>query len=853
MKKLILVLLIACSFSKIHAILPPGVTQLDGKQAPFLNCIFEDSHKRTWVTFSRMLSSVYRSGNGYGYYDSAYQFHKVSSTGIFLDVIEFKKDVFITHEFGLFRHINDSVVLYPEFDKSSELTEFRDSVFVGTFGNGLKIWKDGKAFTRNIKINGVSYDTIISVFASGNTLWLGTNKGVVKYENGQYKLMPLPAGAINPNIYNSIRSVVVDGRGNVWCANDVIADTIPNLFLMLKGTDQWIPAQSHFKDQCLENRILPNSFNRLVVARNGSVLIATLYGVIELNDNSIHCFPVLDDRSFYNYNIEWLRMQNPYYVAMEDKDGNYQCINLNGYYKIDRLQYDIESLAKSLDGTHSHVFSTMDFNDVQAGVANDGTLFNGSDMFYKLLNGKTFTMPQIKCTQLLFNSTLWVAAHSKSTGENRVAVMQYRQRGSDFSPGPVNQKTPEFDSGVIRNYNRIWRMDKIMIDEFKAKFKKDPNYVIPEAILDWPGNNLPGNNGQLAPYMDVDNDAVYSPQNGDYPLIKGDRMLWWVFNDLADHTESGDKPLGIQVKGSCYAFRNLKSNPKDSDYLINRTLFFRYEVMYCGYETFDSVKIGIFVDPDIGDYTDDGASCDSVNRVAYAFNGDNFDNGPYGLGKNPPLVAVKFLNKPLQSFIKNSPKSSLYINTSREFYALLNNSYLYNDSVYPMPEHYADPVPPCQYSALHTPVDTRFLMVTSMDLRRPGQQDFIDWSYSVLYDPNTDYLTQKCNEPLAKMQMVQRWYDNNTFPSHPYWTSDVKSLKTFDLKIYPNPAGSFVQIQSSEEMSEVTLMDISGKEILSVQPGSAELSLPLPSLQTGIYLIKIVTRYGTRMEKLLVH
>ncbi|GIR59735.1 MAG: hypothetical protein CM15mP65_23160 [Crocinitomicaceae bacterium] len=41
----------------------------------------------------------------------------------------------------------------------------------------------------------------------------------------------------------------------------------------------------------------------------------------------------------------------------------------------------------------------------------------------------------------------------------------------------------------------------------------DPNYVIPEAILSWPGNGyIPcGHNEFIAPFNDLDLDGLYEP------------------------------------------------------------------------------------------------------------------------------------------------------------------------------------------------------------------------------------------------------------------------------------------------------------------------------------------------------
>ena len=66
---------------------------------------------------------------------------------------------------------------------------------------------------------------------------------------------------------------------------------------------------------------------------------------------------------------------------------------------------------------------------------------------------------------------------------------------------------------------------------------QSPGYIIPNDILNWPahgdttlGNSL-GMLPYIAPFIDVDNDDIYNPSQGDYPCIKGDEAVYIVMND----------------------------------------------------------------------------------------------------------------------------------------------------------------------------------------------------------------------------------------------------------------------------------------------------------------------------------
>jgi hypothetical protein len=64
----------------------------------------------------------------------------------------------------------------------------------------------------------------------------------------------------------------------------------------------------------------------------------------------------------------------------------------------------------------------------------------------------------------------------------------------------------------------------------------DPNYEIPKGIKNWPahGDVSKGQAANLAPFIDVDNDGVYSPELGDYPSIPGTRCLLNITHQYPD-------------------------------------------------------------------------------------------------------------------------------------------------------------------------------------------------------------------------------------------------------------------------------------------------------------------------------
>jgi hypothetical protein len=142
---------------------------------------------------------------------------------------------------------------------------------------------------------------------------------------------------------------------------------------------------------------------------------------------------------------------------------------------------------------------------------------------------------------------------------------------------------------------------------------------------------------------------LYDPHDGDYPLIKGDQMLWWVFNDaLANHTETGSvAAMNVQVQVSAYAYTC--PTVADSDKVINYTTFYNYKIINKSTSTINSFRVGVVSDVDLGYYNDDYVGCDVQNNFAFVYNGDNYDeDSPYSTGyhSNTPYFSFNVLKGP---------------------------------------------------------------------------------------------------------------------------------------------------------------------------------------------------------------
>lgn len=294
----------------------------------------------------------------------------------------------------------------------------------------------------------------------------------------------------------------------------------------------------------------------------------------------------------------------------------------------------------------------LDINNVRA------TILNGGDMWWDLMHGQ-YEIPKGGGVTSLYAGSLWIGGID--AGNNlKVAAMTYRQGGNDFWPGPLDGSAAVTSSTCLQ-WDKIFTITRQEVDNFRAT-------GIPTAnITGWPAL---GPGGQaLAPYYDADGSGDYNPLAGDYPdydmtgtrgcsaQLKGDKTLWWVFNDAGNiHTETGGSSIGLEIQAQAFAF-----NTNDE---INNMTFYKYKII--NKSTFDvhSTYFGVWADADLGGAGDDYVGCDVTRGLGYCYNGDLVDDGVLGgentYGANPPAVGIDFFEGPYAdpNFIADPVSSS---------------------------------------------------------------------------------------------------------------------------------------------------------------------------------------------------
>lgn len=301
--------------------------------------------------------------------------------------------------------------------------------------------------------------------------------------------------------------------------------------------------------------------------------------------------------------------------------------------------------------------------------------------------------------------SLWVGGRDVN-GQLKVAAMRYGQMGNDYYPGPLNIVNAMVDADNCIAYDRIWKIEKWQVDEFKVRLNQ-PDYAIPDVILNWPAHSdiSQGFGYNLATYYDTDGSGDYNPLAGDFPyynqdtvpdleyrrmMLKGDQTLWWVMNDMGDiHTESGGNPIGIEVRCMAYGFNTCGP--------LADVTFYEYEIINRGSFTLVDTYVGLWVDADAGFAQNNRSQCDVARSLGYAFDmpngngnathacGINLLGGPYldndgmdndgdGIADNEVFGMSKFLTGA-------SDNVAAEPNTVSDFYNLLRGHWTNGNSI----------------------------------------------------------------------------------------------------------------------------------------------------------------------------
>ncbi|MBK8968820.1 MAG: T9SS type A sorting domain-containing protein [Lewinellaceae bacterium] len=287
-----------------------------------------------------------------------------------------------------------------------------------------------------------------------------------------------------------------------------------------------------------------------------------------------------------------------------------------------------------------------------------GLFFNGSAGTFLALEDSV-TAPTI----LAYSP--WIAG--KDPGGNlRVAAADFISSSipDDYRTGGVATLENEFD--------RVWAINRAQLRAMREDFRLDNSLddPVPLDIITWPGKGNPNLKYNLdfspvqtnpdhfpAPFVDVNNDGRYNVYDGDYPVLKGDQMVWWAFTDSTKHGKTFTDPMLVDFQVAAYTYDCLP-NP-----LLEKSLFVDYTLINRSGNTYAESYLGFFTDPDLGCHFDDFIGSAPQADAWYVYNADADDDdscsGRSGFGTTIPVQTVQYLNHSLnQSMYYANPSVS---------------------------------------------------------------------------------------------------------------------------------------------------------------------------------------------------
>jgi hypothetical protein len=390
--------------------------------------------------------------------------------------------------------------------------------------------------------------------------------------------------------------------------------------------------------------------------------------------------------------------------------------------------------------------ATLEINNVRA------LYLNGGDMFWDVLGSRLPRYEIPKTTEpgqipknAIFAASIWIGGRERvpSGSPNLVVQAQtYRQGIQTYWPGPLDAAKGLLNEAMItRNqcsgWDHHWTVTRREVLDFINNYPYSSIEEISDNIRYWParGNenadDRPGYGGigvpsqNLARFYDVNNDNLYDPLDGDYPLLPGtysdtgryafasngcsrcadielnpgggaDQVVWWVANDVGatkryrvPNPASALTPIGLEIQYEAFGYS--ASDP------TNDMTFLRQLIINKGNLIIDSCYFGQWTDPDLGNYNDDYIGCDVRRGLAICYNGDDFDEGAQGYGYNPPSVAVDFFYGPFADAndgIDNNKNGEI----DEECEAIIMSNFMYfNNTGTGIPDFSTDPDSPLEY------------------------------------------------------------------------------------------------------------------------------------------------------------
>jgi len=713
-----------------------------------------------------------------------------------------------------------------------------ESMYVGT-NQGLAVFSDNNWSYYTSSSSGLCNDVVLSLEMDGEgKLWIGTADGLCSFKNDIWEVYNTQNSGL---LSNEISALKADTHGNLW-----IGTTETGLHLLSGSTIRNLSQLFDYPMHASQH------ITSILLAENGDVF--TFVRLAGLSTFSYKLMKITPEKAFvYDYPASLG------YLA--EKGGLLYFTRSNAR--------ELFTFNTSLANLHDDI-GTLETSGISADFSSSGRIGWTLDM-HELPH---FEIPAGSRKSTVFTGRLWIGGKSE-TNQLHLAGERYGQVGNDFWPGPVSSQV-EMSQAEMEKWHTVWKISLEEIDYHRTHWYES-SYVMPYSIAHWPahGDTLLGQTRYIAPYVDSNGNGVYEPLSGDYPVIRGDKAVFFVLNDMQDeHGETGGLPLGVEIHGLAYAFEA----PNDS--ALKHAIFVNYQIINRSENDYDSLYLANFVDLDLGAVFDDFVGCDTTTNSYFVYNGSDVDgNGePYAYGTHPPSQAVTLLNKPMTNFIyfNNSSGSLGDPQQAPQYYNYLQAKWkdgqplVYGGNGYPggpgsgtERAYHMFPDDPNltegwnEIIADNAPGDRRGLASSYIGSFLSGESICYDLAFVFGRDYEGNNLTS-VTKMKAHIEQVREFYaqnfDNNCLDLIATGSPEVIEPSGNKIRCYPNPVDTYLNVEYKpvSNNARFTLYNVLGKAIASGKITREINMVSTRDLSPGMYILQVedgVNRYQQKIIK----
>lgn len=537
------------------------------------------------------------------------------------------------------------------------------------------------------------------------------------------------------------------------------------------------------------------------------------------------------------------------------------CWRLKKFNRMRKIYLALCLMMMNIDFISAQVFADLDINHVKARVLTHGDLFNYNGL-------PRYEFPTGTTKHANFAAGLWIAGYDHNTTQLKVAAQTYRQSGNEYWAGPLNQGP--MNATESAKWEKIWKVNKAEVDSFLTQ-SVHTTANTPKSILDWPAkgcdsckdanNNILSIQAPLAPFVDMNNDGDYNPLEGDYPAIRGEQMLWWVFNDECVHGITGSDPLHVQVNAMAFAC--------NQDPVLKNVTFYSYEVLSMNAAQYDSCVISFWDDVDLGYGFDDFNGYDSNRRMAICYNGDVLDDGVYD--HQLTQTGVMVLQAP-----GDLPNQKLPLGSCTFYNGLVStptgNPTTPLEYYYYMTGRWKDGNP---FTRSCTMRDQAFTAIKYLYPDQPDQMGLSEVQCGNLADDRRFVLSSEkftltapvrfelavlntepgsANQNFQALQTMADYVASNPQACGPTFPTRVDEIKeTGSPIVYPNPMQRKCSIHwPGHAQYMIDLQDLSGRSILCTKINEEDTLIEFPGINAGFYFLKFVDHDIMFTQRLIV-